>query len=42
MKVVLDYKLSSNENKKFINTGKFFLTNFFKTEDLSIPNPEII
>ena len=41
IKVVLDYNLSPNEEKKQVPTGNFVLTHLAKSDNHLIPNPEL-
>lgn len=41
VKVILDYNLSSNEDKINVPTGNFVLTTVLKTDNNQIPNPEL-
>ena len=42
IKVVLDYNLSSNEDRKNVPTGNFIFTPFFEADNYLVPNPGLI
>ena len=42
IKVVLDYNLSSNEDRKNVPTGHFIFTPIFEADNYIVPNPELI